>query len=172
MYSTKADRNMLKTIIAKFKYKMQYGRKVQIGRKFRCRNAFFIAIENAGEITIGEHVFFNNACSISALGHVKIGDNCLFGENVKIYDHNHIFNLKAGLSIATQGMSVGNVKVGNNCWIGSNCILLKGAKIGDNCVIGAGCIINCEIPSNSLVRSKKELQIEEIRYTNKSIQNE
>ena len=39
-------------------------------------------------VKIGDNVFFNNGTSIAAKEKIEIGDNCIFGENVKIYDHN------------------------------------------------------------------------------------
>lgn len=42
-------------------------------------------------VKIGDNVFFNNGTSIAAKEKIEIGDNCIFGENVKIYDHNHVF---------------------------------------------------------------------------------
>lgn len=92
-----------------------------------------------------------------------IGSNSIFGENVKIYDHNHRFNMPNRL-IKNSGYSYGSVSIGSNCWIGSNVILLKGAEIGNNCVIGAGCVIDSKIPSNSIVTNTRELKIQKIRY--------
>ena len=93
---------------------------------------------------------------------IVIGDDCIFGENVDIYDHNHRFAQRE--LIKKQGFSKGGVKIGRNCWIGSNAVILKGAEIGDNVVVGAGCIIDGKIPSDCIVRTKKNYEIEEIRY--------
>lgn len=124
------------------------------------RTGFAIYISNNGKIQIGENVFFNNYCSLTAMSTIKIGDNCIFGEGVKIYDHNHVFK-KIPELISTQGFKVGEVIIGNNCWIGSNTVLLKGTVIGDNSVISAGCVIDSSIPSNSIV--KRDGTIELIR---------
>jgi len=109
-----------------------------------------LAFEN-GIINIGSGVFFNNSCSINALGQINIGDNCMFGENVRIYDHNHRF--REARLIKEQGFSVGRVQIGNNCWIGSNVTILKNTTIGDNSVISAGICLQGDIPPNSLVIS-------------------
>ena len=39
---------------------------------------------------IGNHVFFNNDCSINCKDEIIIGNNCILGENVRIYDQNSI----------------------------------------------------------------------------------
>ena len=85
------------------------------------------------------------------------------GENVKVYDHNHRFNIENTL-ISEQGFSVGEVSIGENCWIGSNVIILKDAKIGNNCVIAAGSVINDVIPDNSIVRNNIKIDIERINF--------
>jgi acetyltransferase-like isoleucine patch superfamily enzyme len=125
--------------------------KLCIGKTTRFRKFCIITLDAEGELTIGENTFFNNSCSINCLGITKIGSNTLFGEGVKIYDHNHIFN-KRDLLIENQGFSIGSVTIGNNCWIGSNAIILNNVQIGDNAVIGAGCIITKSIAANTIVR--------------------
>ncbi|WP_430487085.1 acyltransferase [Lactobacillus delbrueckii subsp. bulgaricus] len=132
-------------------FSMIYGKRLHYGKKFQFRKGFSLGIEDQGRIKIGDDCFFNNYCSIVSQGNVKIGDGSIFGENVKIYDHNHRFN-DLTKSIKAQGYSVGTVEIGKHCWIGSNVTLLKGAKIGDNCVIGAGSVINGIIESGMIVK--------------------
>lgn len=113
-----------------------------------------------GSIQIGRDCFFNNGCSINCNNQIVIGNGSLFGENVKIYDHNHRFN-KDEL-IKNQGFSNGKVSIGNHCWIGSNVVILKNTIINDNCVIGAGCIISGEIPENTIVKTNSNYKLEKI----------
>lgn len=84
----------------------------------------------------------------------------MFGPSVKIFDNNHRFTKENGV---LSSLKTDEIIIGNNCWIASNVIILKGTHIGDNCVIGAGCIVSGNIPSNSLVKCKNELEISEIR---------
>lgn len=116
-----------------------------------------------GKIIIGKNTFFNQYTSVASLNLVRIGDDCLFGENVKIYDHNHVFNKEKKL-IRNSGYKIGEVVIGNNVWVGSNCVILKGTKIGDNSVIGAGCIISGIVPPNSVVSISENLKITSIKY--------
>lgn len=142
-------------------YKLIYGKKLKIGRSVTWRNNFTVMIAETGMVEIGDNCFFNNGCSINANELVRIGQGTLFGENVKIYDHNHRFR-DSNKSIKQQGFSNGEVIIGNHCWIGSNVVILKGSKIGDNCVIGAGCIVSGVVESNSLLKKKAEYIIENI----------
>ena len=142
-------------------YKLIYGKKLKIGGSVTWRNNFTVMIAETGMVEIGDNCFFNNGCSINANELVRIGQGTLFGENVKIYDHNHRFR-DSNKSIKQQGFSNGEVIIGNHCWIGSNVVILKGSKIGDNCVIGAGCIVSGVVESNSLLKKKAEYIIENI----------
>ena len=113
-------------------------------------------------IMIGDNCFFNNDCSIAANVSVAIGEGTLFGECVKIYDHNHRFR-EINQSIKEQGYSNGMVKIGKHCWIGSNVVILKGAEISDNCVIGAGCVIGGFVPEGCIVKMVENYEIQKIR---------
>lgn len=85
-----------------------------------------------------------------------IGNGCIFGENVRIYDHNHKFS-DTQKSIKEQGYTVKPVLIGDHCWIGSNVTILQGVQIGNNCVIGANCLIYKDIESNTVVMCEQGL---------------
>ena len=87
---------------------------------------------------------------------VKIGNDCIFGENIKIYDHNHNFKDKTKL-ISQQGFNTESVIIDSNCWIASNVIILKGVHIGSNSVIGAGVIVYKNVPANSVLVCKQDI---------------
>lgn len=141
-------------------FKLIYGKSIVFGKKVTWRKRFNLAIESEAKVEIGENCFFNNDCSINAMHQVTIGADTLFGENVKIYDHNHKFNRTK--NVADQGYSVGEVSIGRNCWICSNVTILKGTRIEDGCVIGAGCVISGLIPANTIVRPSKAYTMDKI----------
>ena len=102
-------------------------------------------------------MFFNRNCSLNCRGtSITIGENSIFGEGVRIYDHNHCYK-DPSRPIGEQGFSEAPVTIGKNCWIASNVVILKGVTIGDHAVIGAGCIIHKDVPANTLVVNKQEL---------------
>lgn len=157
----------LGTRIRKFYTKICYGKRISYGKNFVSRAGFAIRFNNTGTkrryIKIGDGVFFNRHCSITCFDSIEIGNNTIFGENVRIFDHNHRFNL-ADIPVSGQGYTYEPVKIGNNCWIGSNVVILKGVTIGDNCVIGAGVVLNQSIESNSLVTAENRIKINKIRH--------
>ena len=137
-------------------YKLIFGSKLKVGH-ITFRERFNLTINATGSVVISNGVFFNHDCSINCNGSsIYIGEGSIFGENVKIYDHNHCFR-NIYIPIKEQGYTVAPVSIGKHCWIASNVIILKGVKIGDNVTIGAGCIIYKDIPSNTLVVNKQEL---------------
>lgn len=152
----------LSAIIKKLLLKVIFGKKVFFGKKSTFRKGFNLSIEGNGKVNIGKNVFFNNYCSVNALCKIEIGDNTIFGENIKIYDHNHRFS-SSGKKIMEQGYNMAPVIIGKDCWISSNVVILKGVTIGDNVIIGAGCIVKEDIPSNVIVKNDGKLICEERR---------
>jgi len=151
-------------ILAFFQFiwlKVIYGKNLSIGSHTTWRRNFSVILSKKGQLSIGENCFFNNDCSIAADTKITIGDGCIFGESVKIYDSNHKF--KKGIPFKEQGYSGGSVEIGRHCWIGSGVIILKGAKISDNCVVGAGCVVKGVIPEGSIVQRGEDNIITVIR---------
>ena len=119
-----------------------------------------ILIFPGAAIDIGPNVFFNNCCSINCLGKITIGPNTIFGEAVKLYDHNHKFSFdNKVLNFERNEFAIGSIVIGKNCWIGSNVTILNNVVIGDNVIIGANCLIYQSVPANSIVKAKMEVTI-------------
>ena len=153
----------LYALVCKYKNKffilliiMRYRNRIKLG-KIQFRKNFIIMIRE-GFLQIGNGTCFNNNCSINCMGSIKIGDNCLFGESVKLYDHNHIYS-DPYKNIIEQGFNIGKIEIGNNCWIGSNVTILNNVTVGDNVIIGANSLIYKSIPSNTIVKCKSEIVI-------------
>jgi len=146
------------------KGKLLMGRGVSIGRElggnyYKNRSEFQPRYKEA-VIEIGDEVAFNNNIFICCAQKVKIGDNCLIGEGVTIFD------FEAHGTLPNERRKLGDKKeviIGNNVWIGSKVIILKGAKIGDNSVIAAGSVVlGKEYPSNVIIGGNPARIIKEI----------
>lgn len=118
--------------------------KVAFGRYVRILPDFTARIE--GRLRVGDDVFFNRGCYLSALDSVTIGDHCLLGEFVCIHDENHIPGTD-DRPIAERGYDTAPVQIGNNVWIGAKATVLAGVTIGDNAVIGANAVVTRDIPA-------------------------
>jgi acetyltransferase-like isoleucine patch superfamily enzyme len=125
---------------------------ITIGPNNTFRRRCLISLDHSGQLIIGANNFFNNNCSINCLSSITIGNDNLFGENVKLYDHNHKFS-DLGKRIIDQGFSFGSISIGNNCWFGSNCTILSNVTIGNNVIIGANNLIFKSIPDNTIIKS-------------------
>lgn len=137
-------------------FKIIYGRKFEFGEKFTFRKGFSLIIDGKNaKVKIGDNVFLNNFCTIAAMKNITIGNNTIFGENVKIYDHNHLFS-NPKISIKNQGYNSAKITIGENCWIASNVVILKGVTIGNYSVIGAGNVVFKDVPENTVLLSKQE----------------
>ncbi|MFS1428079.1 acyltransferase [Vibrio splendidus] len=119
--------------------------------RFRSRSGSNFNI-NGGELVLGERVFFNRGVSINCRDRISIGKNSMFGEDVKIYDHDH--EIKQG-KISLTSFFCSPINIGDNVWVGSNVIILKGVDIGDNSVISAGSIVTKSIPKGSIFMQKR-----------------
>lgn len=128
-----------------------------LGDNVSFRNYIHIIVQDGAFLEIKDKVFLNNQCSITCVEKISIGENTLFGENVKLYDHNHFYKrTENNLQISHSEFTTAPISIGKNCWLGSNVVVLKGVEIGDNCIIGAGCVIHKNVPANSTVINNQE----------------
>lgn len=133
-------------------------KEISIGKQVNFRNFVHVIVQDNAKLVIENNVFFNNFCSINCLQDIYIGENTLFGENVKIYDHNHAYvRTDNGLHVEHSKFTKAPIHIGKNCWLGSNVTVLKGVTIGDNCIIGTGCVIFKDIPANTTVIKNQDL---------------
>lgn len=147
--------------LKKLFYKLSYGKHITFVKGTTFRKNFSLYIENNATVKIGNECFFNNGCSINALEKIIIGDRCIFGEGVKIYDQNHKFR-DINQPVKSQGFSTKPIEIGSDCWICSNVIILKGVKIGKHCVIGAGCLVYKDVPDNTVLKNSCEMSYQSV----------
>lgn len=134
--------------------KIEKGRKavLTIGKGFRARRNVEINAR-AGRLTIGDGVFFNSGCILTARESITVGENTIFGPNVLVYDHDH--KTENGRVLDNQYVCA-PVTIGKNVWIGAGTIILKGAEIQDNCVIAAGSVVTGTVSAGSVFVQKRE----------------
>lgn len=122
---------------------------------------FCSVVVSDGRLKIGDNFFMNNHSSLNCMGEIEIGDNCLFGESVKLYDHNYDYRKNDGLPFNKKGHRRGKISIGHNCWLGSNCVVLMGVTIGDNVIVGANTVVHKDIPSGTILVNKQDWQFRE-----------
>ena len=114
--------------------KIEYGKRIKFGKKVKFRKGFRVIIGKHGQLVIGTHNFFNVNCSIACFGKITIGDNNTFGENITIYDHNHVFNKE---KFDPAELKIGEVEIGNENWICTKVNICANTKLGNRNVISA-----------------------------------
>ncbi|ASW75065.1 acetyltransferase [Chryseobacterium piperi] len=117
----------------------------------------YITVKPNAKLSIGKNTYITRA-TISCLGEITIGENCILGEGMKIFDHNHQYTKKP-FSVSQTAFNIGRVTIGNNVWTGANVIILKDVTIGDNVILGAGCVIHKDVPDNTIIVNKQEWAI-------------
>jgi acetyltransferase-like isoleucine patch superfamily enzyme len=108
---------------------------------------------DGGSLIFHGSFFANSNCSINVMSVIEIGDGCIFGEGVKIYDHDHQYVQGSGWD--DTHFNAQPIKIGSKVWIGSNAVILKGVTIGDNSVIGAGTVVTKNVPANTVLIAKQ-----------------
>jgi acetyltransferase-like isoleucine patch superfamily enzyme len=123
---------------------------VNIGSFNQNREKMYVGVKEEGKLVVGSHCFFNINSSITCIEKIEIGDNCKFGNNLVMVDHDHNFRAKGQYSADSTEFISSPITIGNNVWVGANVVILRGTTIGDNCVIGAGSIVKGNIPSDTI----------------------
>lgn len=124
-----------------------------IGKKVHAMKYSRIAVRKGGKVTIGDNLYMNNGCIITAHDSITIGNDVEFGPNVCVYDQDHDFRAEGG--IKSKKFVTAPVIIGNNVWIGANSVILKGTVLGDNCVVGAGSVVKGKYEANTIIVQKR-----------------
>lgn len=132
--------------------------RISFGKKIQNRGYFYIGCKENGELTIGEHCFFNTNTSVTCMEKITIGSYCKFGNNLVIVDHDHNFKEKNsdGCSKKVSEFAAKAITIGERVWVGADCVILKGVTIGDDAVIGAGSIVRKDVPAGAVYYDKRE----------------
>lgn len=154
IYYTKISFHFNESISISTKIKIKGQGRIDLGKGISTRRNVEFNSNQGGRIKIGNGAFFNNNCIIASHEKIEIGENCSFGPNVVIYDHDHDF--KVSSEKKRENYKTSPIKIGNNVWIGANAIILRGVTIGDNSVVAAGTIVRKDVRENVIYYSKIE----------------
>lgn len=96
-----------------------------------------LQVNGEGRLDVGDNVFFNENCHVVVQEKIHIGEATLFGPNVCIYDHDHIFD-DCGVHSDLESLPVW---LGARCWIAANAVVTKGVRVVDGVLVGAGSVV-------------------------------
>nr|WP_010676905.1 acyltransferase [Bacillus timonensis] len=112
-------------------------------------------------VNIGSRSHLSNDITIITADSVVIGEDCLIGDRVTMFDHDG-----HEISPTSRRSSFGKcapIRIGNNVWVGSNVTILKGVNIGDNAIIAANSVITRDVMKNTIVAGNPGRLIKEIK---------
>lgn len=124
------------------------------------------AREPNAEIEIGDRAEFSNNVVVVSRTSIKIGDDFLCGDGVRIMDSD--FHEIDPESRHHGPGKTSPVVIGNNVWLGSGVMVLKGVTIGDHSVIAPGSVVSKSIPSRVVAGGVPARVIKEIGTCRKS----
>jgi len=132
----------------------------------------YIDCNRKGKVTIGDYVYSSSKLIIRCDVEVTIGNYCLFGPNVRIWDTNsHPLSASAR---KRQAMDVSKklvdsyesesspIIIEDNVWLCWDVMVLAGVRIGQGSVVAAGSVVTRDIPEMSLAAGTPAKKIGEI----------
>jgi acetyltransferase-like isoleucine patch superfamily enzyme len=123
------------------------GAKLTIEGDVTFKSGTLIGVRKNASLRIGTGCFFNRNCSIICRDSISIGKDCLFGESVRVYDHDHRI---AGGNVSKSEYTLASVTIGDDCWLANDVDVLKGSRIPDGCVIAAKGVVNRPLDSKGI----------------------
>jgi acetyltransferase-like isoleucine patch superfamily enzyme len=119
---------------------------ITCGRLFlRCKTIpIEVGAGKDGSLVLGQRVFINTGATVVANHSIEIGDDCLIGDLVAIFDTDH-HPLEP-----SRPTRFAPVRLGANVWVGRSATILPGVTIGDHAVIAAGSIVTDDVPARTL----------------------
>ncbi len=111
-------------------------------------------------IYVGKDFYFNFNCVFLDVAPIKIGDNCMFGPDVKLYTATH----PLASDLRNSGLELGKaITIKDNVWIGGSVVVYPGVEIGNNVVVSAGSVVTKSIPDNVLVAGNPAIIVKKIK---------
>lgn len=130
-----------------FKIEIAKNAKLIIEGDITLKSGTIIGVRKNSILKIGKGCFFNRNCSIVCREEIDIGNSCLFGESVKIYDNNHKVSLG---KIYRDSYDTSPIVIEEGCWIANDVNILKGSFIPKNSVIGAMSLVNKKLDDSGI----------------------
>ena len=109
----------------------------EVGSGVYLSRGCLLQVNEGARLSIGPRAFFNENVRVIAQERVEIGSGTLFGPNVCVYDHDHIFDtdgVHAGLRSAP-------TSIGERCWIGANALVTRGVSVAGRICVGGGSVV-------------------------------
>lgn len=111
---------------------------------------------SGGKVKVGSRTSFFSDCLIS--GEVKIGNDCLFANNVTVLSGTH--QIRGGGTIRENDAAwerspeyrpFDPISIGEDSWLGANSVILPGVSLGKGAVVGANAVVTKSFPDYAIL---------------------
>jgi len=104
-----------------------------------------------GKISIGNDVYINYNCNITAANEIIIEDNVVIAFNVSLFDFNHNYE-NVDIPVKYSDLHIlGSIKIRKNCWIGMNVAIIGNVTLEEGCVVGANSVVTKSFPKYTVL---------------------
>lgn len=112
-----------------------------------------IEVHESALLETGGGIFINALSTIVCTKHISIGEGCLMGRNIIIYDSDYH-------QIQDQNGNMKNysksVVIGDHVWFTNQIMVLKGVHVGSGSVIAPHTVIRKSVPENCMVGNSSQ----------------
>ena len=130
---------------------------VSVGKNFRAGERLKLRtfdswgnLRYTPQITIGDNVYIETDCHISAINKVSIGNNVLMASFVYISDHSHgnVNDVDGVVVVPLERplYSKGPIIIEDDVWLGEKVSVMPDVHIGRGAIIGANSVVTKDIP--------------------------
>lgn len=118
--------------------RINYGSTVHVGND---------AVVKIGSLTT--NVGLNMQCHEK----IAIGEDCMFGRNVTVFDSS--FH-PTGSTEDSMQTNVSEVNIGNHVWVGAGAFIMQGSRLDDGCIVGAGAYIRGQFRPATMIMAAND----------------
>lgn len=98
-------------------------------------------------VRVGRNVFINQACMLSDIGGIEIGDDVMIGPRVSLLTAGHPLDPAR----RRRQIVAAPITIERNVWLGAGATVLQGVTVGSDAVVAAGAIVTRDVPPRTLV---------------------
>lgn len=118
------------------------------GQNLSIRSAAYrpveIRVRPHARLILGDNVFLNLGVRIGCSAEIVIGDSCLIGDEVLIFDSD--FH-----GVGDRPTRTESVHIHNRVWIAARAIILRGVTLGEGCIVAAGSVVTHSVDPFTVV---------------------
>lgn len=101
-----------------------------------------VQVNKGATLVLEDGVYMNEGCRVTVVESARIGADTLLGPNVQIYDHDHEFDRRGGVS---SKLLHAPVSIGHRCWLCANTVVTRGCTIACCSLVSANSVVTGDL---------------------------